>query len=191
MKRLIADITNTVSLTEKQLGKVTRAFKTVRLEKKDHLPFFGKKADALHFIESGLVRVYFLDKGAREITVQIGTEKMWLNNLHSFITQTPNKHYVEVLRPTLLYQIRREDLDQLVQKIPALETFMRIKMQQAYARLMERTLEQTNLTVEERYQAFQRKYARIEAMVPQYIIASYLNVSPEHLSAVKNRMLNR
>lgn len=189
MKNLIADITKNISLSENQLNKVISVFRKVHLDKKDHIPFFGKTADSMMFIESGLVRVYLLDNGAREITLQIGMGKMWVNNLHSFITRTPNDQHLEILKPTILYQIRKEDMDQLLQKIPALETFMRMKIEVAYTRLLERTLIQTNMSAEERYIAFQKKYAKLEFLVPQYIIASYLNISPEHLSAVKNRLL--
>jgi len=40
-------------------------------------------------------------------------------------------------------------------------------------------------TAEERYTQFVSRYREMEQKIPQYMIASYLGVSPEHLSVIR------
>ena len=46
--------------------------------------------------------------------------------------------------------------------------------------------------VQERYEWFQERYQNVELSISQKDIASYLNMSPEHLSRIrKNRKLDQ
>ena len=44
-------------------------------------------------------------------------------------------------------------------------------------------------TAEERYLEFRSKYRDIEQRVPQYMVASYLGITPEFLSSLRKKTL--
>jgi hypothetical protein len=44
-----------------------------------------------------------------------------------------------------------------------------------------------SLTAKERYEQFREQYRDIEQSVPQYMIASYLGITPEFLSALRRK----
>ena len=187
MQNLTSDLINTINPNRDDLQTILNEFDLLST-KKGTVPAFGKVATHLQFIEDGLLRVYILDNDARDVTIQIGIGNMWVNNLYSFLNQVPSNCYVEILEPSILYRISKQDLEKLFVKVPIMETFFRLKIQQAYCRLQDRTLNQVNKSAEERYLEFQSRYGKIETLVPQYIIASYLNISPEHLSKVRNKL---
>lgn len=185
MQNLIADIKKNVTPTNSELEKINARFHSKTFNKKEMIPSIGKTSSHMQFIQSGLVRVYTIDNQAKEITMQIGIENMWINDLYSYLTQTLSNNYVQVLEPTTILQIHRNDLEKLFVEVPIMETFFRLKLQQSYIRLQDRTLNQLNKSAEERYSEFKNKYGFIEPRVPQYIVASYLNITPEHLSRLR------
>ena len=69
--------------------------------------------------------------------------------------------------------------------IPALERFFRFKFEKAYVALQERTINTMSKTAEERYIEFRSKYRHIEQRIPQYMVASYLGITPEFLSKLR------
>lgn len=190
MKNLVTDIKKTVDINDSDLEKITSRFQ-YKSWKKREIPSVGRTAEYFRFISSGLLRVYFIDNYAKEITIQIGIENTWVADIHSFLTQMPSQYRIDVLEPTDIYQIHRTDLENLFLQVPVMERFFRLKIQRAYISLQERTLHQLNKSAEERYLEFRHKYGHIEFRVPQYMIASYLNLSPEHLSKVRKQLSKR
>lgn len=191
MQNLITDIKATIEVSDKDLEKIIAQFHSKTFNKSDIIPCIGKTSNHMQFIQDGLVRVYTIDNQVKEITIQIGIENMWLNDLYSYITQTPSKNYIEVLEPTTILQIHRNDLKNLFKEVPPMESFTRLKLEQSYTRLHNRTFNQLNNSAEERYLEFRSTYGHIENRVPQYIIASYLNLSPEHLSKVRKQLTKK
>ena len=64
-------------------------------------------------------------------------------------------------------------------------------MQNAYTREQLRIIENLSLTAEERYNSFLNKYPHIAKLVTQKQIASYLGVTPEFLSTVRNNKIKK
>ncbi|MDW3209980.1 MAG: Crp/Fnr family transcriptional regulator [Reichenbachiella sp.] len=191
MKHLIKDIKTTIEITDDDLEKVITRFQSRTFDKSDLIPSIGKTSNHLQFIEEGLVRVYTINAQAKEVTIQIGIEKMWINDLYSYFTQTPSENYIVALEPTTVLQIHRNDLETLYKEVPSMESFFRLKLEKSYVRLHNRTIKQLNNSAEKRYLEFRDKYGHIESRVPQYIIASYLNLSPEHLSKIRNKLTKK
>jgi CRP-like cAMP-binding protein len=69
-----------------------------------------------------------------------------------------------------------------------MDRFFRIKTQNGYVALQERTIMVMSETAEERYLRFISQYRLMEQQIPQYMIASYLGVTPEHLSAIRKKI---
>ncbi|MEC3908825.1 Crp/Fnr family transcriptional regulator [Tamlana sp. 2201CG12-4] len=191
MKGLITDIKSTIEISNTDLENIIARFHSKTFSKSDMIPSFGKTANHIQFIQQGLIRVYTIDNQAKDVTLQIGIENMWVNNLYSYITRTPSEYYIEVLEPTILLQLHRDDLEDLFKEVPPMERYFRLKREQSYIRLHNRTLHQRNHSAEERYIKFRNTYGYIENRVPQYIIASYLNLSPEHLSKIRNHLAKK
>ncbi len=188
---LVDDIKATITIADPILEKVIEQFQSKTFNKSDLIPSFRKVSNHMQFIKGGLVRIYTIDKQGKEITIQIGIENMWINDLYSYFTQTPSENRIEVLEPTTILQIHRNDLENLYKEVPMMSNFFHLKLEKSYVRLYNRAIRQLNQSAEERYLEFKSKYGTIENRVPQYIIASYLNISPEHLSKVRNQLAKK
>lgn len=93
--------------------------------------------------------------------------------------------YIEALEDTCILQLSKVHFDKLLLEIPKFEKFFRVLMQNAYTREQLRVIEKLTLSTEDRYESFLNKYPHMARTLTQKQIASYLGVTPEHLSAIK------
>lgn len=185
---LLAAIRELVPLTDTDEACIVEAFKPRTLKKKEILLHAGEVSMHMRFIAKGCVRSYYLNDKAQEHILQFGIEGWWVNDLISYLTQTPATHFVQAIEPSTVLQIHRDTLEKLFGQVPILERFFRLKIQGGYVALQERTVQAMSRPAEERYQAFRKRYREIEQRVPQYMVASYLGITPEFLSALRGRM---
>lgn len=187
-EKLIEHLRQTITLTNEEAVIVCNSFKERHLEKKEVLLFAGEISSHMQFIAKGCLRAYYMDEEAKEHIVQFGIEGWWVNDLYSYLTQTPAKQFVQALEKSTVQQIHRDTLNILYNKVPAIERFFRLKFEKAYVAFQERTIDALAKTAEERYLEFRTKYRDIEQRVPQYMVASYLGITPEFLSALRKNL---
>jgi CRP-like cAMP-binding protein len=185
---LLTAFRQVVPIQDPEAVLITGAFKPKTLKKKEILLHAGEVSTHMRFVAGGCMRSYYLDERAQEHTLQFGIEGWWINDLISYLTQAPAKHFVQAIEPSTVLQIHRDALENLFAQVPILERFFRLKIQNAYVALQERTVQAMSLPAEQRYQVFRTKYREIEQRVPQYMVASYLGISPEFLSSLRARM---
>jgi len=184
---LIRNIHQIIAINETDISIIRQAFKPRLLEKKEILLQTGEISTHMQFIARGCLRSYYLNKNAQEHILQFGIESWWINDLYSYLTQTPARHFVQAIEPSLVLQVHRNSLENLFKEVPAMERFFRLKIQNAYVALQERTINAMSQTAEERYLDFRTRYREIEQRVPQYMIAAYLGITPEFLSTIRKK----
>lgn len=185
----IAHLRETIALDDAEVNRIVEVIEVVQLKRKEILLSPGQPSKHMRFIAQGSARCYYLDENTQEHTLQIGIENWWINDLYSFLTQQDSQMYIQAIEPAVILQVSQPNLELLYTDIPAVSTFFRIKIQSAYVALQERMIENLSTEVYTRYQKFIKEYRDIEQRVPQYIVASYLGVTPEFLSYLKKKHL--
>ncbi|MGJ1195661.1 Crp/Fnr family transcriptional regulator [Sphingobacterium spiritivorum] len=184
---LIAHFRKTVPLTEEEVEEIIPALEPKLLKRKTYILEPGQISRHMRYIAKGSMRCYYLDDKSQEHTLQIGIEDWWINDLYSYLTQKPSRMYLQTMEESLIIRINRHKLERLYTVVPALSDFFRLKIQNAYVALQERTIEHMSVDAYERYCTFLSEYRDIEQRVPQYIIASYLGMTPEFLSHLRKK----
>lgn len=185
---LIKNIRQLVPLSEKEVVLILQAFKQKHLKKKEHLLKKGDPSNHMRFVSDGCVKVYSIDEVGQEHILQFGISGWWINDLYAFLTETPATLFIQAISESIMFQIHRDRLNQLYDEVPMMDRFFRIKTQNGYVALQERTIRSMSETAEQRYSEFIMRYRDIEQQIPQYMIASYLGITPEHLSAIRKKM---
>ena len=111
-----------------------------------------------------------------------------MTDLQSFLTKQESKYPIQALEDSELLIIQKDALDKLLNEVPALNSYFRKLYAGAIIGNKERLLNVLSTKVEERYLRFVKKYPQLENRVPQYLIASYLGVTPEFFSRVKSKL---
>lgn len=187
LRLLINHINKNVTLDEFGIEKLSAILILKELNKKEFLIEPGETANTMNFIVQGSMRSYYLDENAQEHTLQLGIEGWWINDLYSYLSRKKSRMYVQALEKTYLIQLPRVQLEKLYIEVPEISNFFRIKIQSAYVALQERVIDSMSNDAYERYDDFRKSYRNIEQRVPQYIIASYLGVTPEFLSYLRKK----
>lgn len=140
------------------------------------------------FIIAGKVRTFYLDNNGNEHIISFGIENWWVGDICSFATQTPAEFNTQCLEKTTVIQISHENMERLYFEIPKLERYFRIIIQAAYGSMSKRVIRNHSMTAKERYLLFINTYPEIAQRVPQYMIASYLGITKEFLSHLRNQI---
>ena len=143
------------------------------------------------YIVKGAMRSYMLDANGQDHTVSFGIDDWWIADFNSYIFQQPATLFVEALEESILIQISYDDEQKLLETYPKFEKFYRILAQNGYAYLQRRILADISLTATERYENFLSKYPLVAVRVPQYALASYLGISHELLSKIRNKRVKK
>jgi CRP-like cAMP-binding protein len=190
-KLLIDHINKFVELNEDEIALLTSSFKQRRLKKRQFLLNIGDVERVESFITKGCLKTYFIDAKGEEHIVQFGVENWWIGDMYSFLTETPSIYNIEVLEDCELLQIDKETLDRLYIQIPKLERYFRLLIQNAYIASTRRILGTMSKPAEERYLEFLKKFPDIEQRIPQYMVASYLGITPEFLSRIRRKFAGK
>ncbi|MCL6267767.1 Crp/Fnr family transcriptional regulator [Flagellimonas myxillae] len=184
---LINHINYHIELSQYDIGKISEVIEFKELKKKDFLISPGDRSNTMNFIVQGCMRSFYLDENAQEHTLQLGIEEWWINDLYSYLSRKESRMYVQALEQTKLILLPRLKLEKLYFEVPEVSHFFRMKFQNAYVSMQERIINSMSDEAYERYTDFIKTYRDIEQRVPQYIIASYLGITPEFLSHLRKK----
>ena len=140
------------------------------------------------FILKGKVRTFYLDDNGNEHIIAFGIENWWVGDICSFATQTPAEFNTQCLENTDVVQISYNDMQKMYEEIPNLERYFRLIIQSAYGNMSKRIISNHARSAKDRYLLFIESYPEIAQRVPQYMIASYLGITKEFLSTIRNQI---
>ena len=156
------------------------------LDKGQHLSSAGEVADTLYFVRSGLLRYYYLSDG-KEHTGQFFDSRAFVADLSSITTGAPTQQFVEALEASHVMCIPVAALQDAYDADHAMERFGRRLVEAAMAGSQRRSANLLVRTPEQRYDTFARTRPEIAGKVAQYMMASYLGITPESLSRIRAR----
>lgn len=163
------------------------------LKKGDHLLRAGTVADEVFFVHQGLLRYYFNDptEGGQERTGQFFDEGIVVTDAESFLARTPAEQNFEALEKTSVIILPRAILYEGYDQDHAIERFGRLMLEEALIGSQRRASRLLTLQPEDRYRRFVETRPEVARRVPQYLIASYLGLTPESLSRIRRRIVGQ
>lgn len=185
---ILQNISKHIALTEEESNYFTSLLKYKEFSRKDFLLKEGEQAKCINYIHSGALKAYYLDRESNENIIMLAIDDWWVTDMFSYLMNKPAMLYINAIEDSAIFQLQKNDFDKLFVKVPKFERFFRILMQNAYIREQLRVIQNLSLPAEERYINFLKKYPHLIQRVSQKQIASYLGVSPEFLSALRNRI---
>ena len=166
-------------------------FVAKRLRKRQYFLQEGDVCKYQAFVEKGLLRSYTVDDKGNEHILQFASEGWWLADLSSYLTGDPSFLNMDALEDAELLLLTRDSWEAAMKKIPTLEHYFRIIIQNNLVATQKRLLQSLAESAEEKYNRFLKIYPDCSARVPQHMIASYLGITRETLSRVRRMMAER
>ncbi len=160
------------------------------LKKGEFLTQTGEICNQVSFINKGLLRLFYLVDG-KEICTGFVAENEYAAQYDSFLTQQPAFSSIDALEDCELINLSCDDMHSLYSSHPVFERAGRKIAETLFIMISSQTTRLLTMTPEERYQSVLQDQPFIIQRVPQYMIATLIGISPEHLSRIRKKMTGK
>ncbi|MRG44625.1 cyclic nucleotide-binding domain-containing protein [Chitinophaga sp. SYP-B3965] len=143
------------------------------------------------FVCKGCLRRYRIDDKGDEHIIQFSIENWWAGDRESLLNNTPSKYNIDAIEDTEVVLIRNDDFNMLCQKLPAFNDFINNILNRSFNASQQRIDAAISLNAEEKYLHFIETFPHLANRVPRHMLASYLGITPETLSRIKNQVAKK
>jgi len=183
-------LNNIAPLSAEDWEKISNRFTKVVLPKGTVFVKEGQVCNDVFFISTGLVRLYVVNDG-KEICRQFFFENMFFSEYESFLTRKPSKTFADVLEDTEVHRFSYADMQWFYEVIPGFQFIGRMIAESLFIKISERVNSFLTETPEQRYLNLIASRPKVMQRIPQYMIASYLGITPEHLSRIRKKIASQ
>lgn len=191
LSAFIQNVNSKIPLSAQSMEMLLAAFKVQTVKRRELLIRPGIVARYRIYVLKGAFRSYVIDEKGNDHTIQFAVEDWWISDYNSYIHQTPATQFVEALEHSLILQIDHETEEELKTSNYELATLFRLMAERSAAYLARRLVSNLTQDAEARYHEFAAKYPGVVQRLPQHALASYLNMTREFLSRIRNDRVRR
>lgn len=157
--------------------------KTIVVGRNQFLKFKGTIDTNIYYIESGSLRVFFLDDCEEQI-IRFGYTGNLIASLDSFLTGAPSPFFIQALKKTVIRVITKAQIDNFLEIETNRILWTKI-LENLIVQQMEREIDILTNSPKERYLRVLKRSPLLFQEIPNRYIASYLRMSAETLSRLK------
>ncbi len=174
-----------INISESEMENFLKNCLSKKFKKKEILSYPGSLPNEVFFIESGLVRVCLTDQNGTEHTIHLALENEFICDYSAFIRKELSIYSLEVLEDTHAIILPRSSIDWGYTHMKEGNKLGRLIAEFYFIYQDNRIKNQFIRTPKERYDSITEVFPNIHNRVPQHMIASYLGITPIHLSRLK------
>ncbi|MCZ4242982.1 Crp/Fnr family transcriptional regulator [Pedobacter punctiformis] len=179
-----------IDLTDEQFNSISSPLRVKKFEKNEIIQYKGDIFKYGFFVGKGLLRAYSIDSKGKEHILQFAPEK-WLISDRNNMVNEPSIFFIDAIENTEAILLPNDFLAEAARKVPCLLA-LNVTMLNNSIRFMQKRINMLlSATAEERYLDFIKLYPNLTLRVPQWMIASYLGITPESLSRVRKELANK
>lgn len=158
-------------------------------KKKTYLNTPDQVADQIYFILRGILRVILMDKEGNEHTIHFSIENQFVTDYASFLQKTPSIYYLQALEETEVVVMPRKAIESGYMNMIQGEKLGRLIAENYFIYHDNRIKDMYYRSAKERYELMNKIFPNIHHRVPQHMIASYIGITPIHLSRLKKEAI--
>lgn len=189
MTELTANINRVIGFTPEENAAIEKAFSSVAIAKGSLWIKQGRVCDQVGYVVSGKLRNYRIDEEGNEITCFFVMPDTFVSAFTSFLTNTPTNENISALEDTELRVISKSKLEELSDLIPRMHIFRRVVAENLFITMERRIAMLQSQSAQERYEKMLKENPEIILNVPLQYTASFLGVTPQHLSRLRKEKL--
>ena len=179
------------SFSDQEMDFVRTMFRPATLRSREFLQRAGTVAKDAAFVAKGCLRTYVIDAKGKEHVVQFAPETWWVADNVSLASGKPSEYFVDALEDSDLLLIDSPSHEAIVEKIPGYASAFRKGLQRHAAAKDERIVSSISASAHDRYLQFLETYPSLATRVPQWMVASYLGVTPETVSRIRRKLARK
>jgi CRP-like cAMP-binding protein len=143
--------------------------------------------DNVYFVNSGLIRVLIIDKEGNEHTIHFALENQFIADYSSFLQRNFSPYTLQAQEDTEVVVLPRSAIEWGYANLNEGQKMGRLIAEFYFIYQDNRIKNMYSRTPKERYDSITEVFPNIHNRVPQHMIASYLGITPVHLSRLKKK----
>ena len=174
-----------IAISDEEMKGFLRDCSVQTYKRREVLSEPGKIADNVYFISSGIVRVVILDTKGTEHTIHFALENQFIADYSSFLQRLPSVYRLQAIEDTEAVVLPRTAIEWGYQNLKEGEKLGRLVAEYYFIYNDNRIKALYSKSPKERYDTITHIFPDIHNRAPQHMIASYLGITPVHLSRLK------
>lgn len=180
-----------VDITDDQTVKMSEKLQFRDYHKGQILLNNGQICKHFFYVEKGLVRFYSIDPLGKEHIIQFAPEGWFVGDRSGIYFNEPSEFYIDAIEDTIVALLDEPFICFVSEIISPFRKYNERILQNHIRHLQSRINLLIGATAEERYLDFIKLYPDLTQRVPQWMIASYLGITPESLSRVRKELIKK
>ena len=180
-----------VHVTDAQFDQLSKHLKRRSLPKGTVLLRPGEICEHSFFVEKGLLRSYTVDSAGKEHIIQFASENWFLSDRSSVYFNEPSDFFIDVIEESSVIFFDRGFIEYASGIIREFRAYNDRMLHKHILHMQKRLNSLLGSTAERRYMDFIKLYPDLTLRVPQWMIASYLGITPESLSRVRKELAQK
>jgi len=176
-----------INFSDEELLRFKQFLKPKELKKGEFFLREGVTCQDTIFIQEGLFRIYHVHND-KEITRQFIFENSFFTEYESFLAQKPSFYFVEALEDCKVLALHHKDLNILYDSSINFLRLGKMIAENVVQHVGNRYMSILRDDATTRYNNLVKERPKVLQRVPQYMIASYLGITPEALSRIRKNL---
>lgn len=174
-----------ISISDQEFDGFIASCSNLKFNKYDILSSPDEVPQHVFFVSKGLIRVFITDEEGVEHTVHFAMENQFIVDYSHFILKTPAVYTLQAIEATEVVSIPRSAIEWGYDHLAEGNKLGRLIAEYYFIYQDHRIHSRYTRTPKERYDSLESIFPNIHQRVPQHQIASYLGITPIHLSRLK------
>ena len=182
-------ITKHVEFTATELVDLNKKCTKVEFAKGDIIIKAGEVQKNLYFITKGIIRNFVENKKGEIKIYNFRSENMTVTGYATYNYEENLKALVNVecLEDCIMIEMPITVINYVINNMKLGDRLGRFMAEAHVVQMLHYVLQRDTKTIIERLDSIDKSFPNIHQRVPQYMIASYLGITPVHLSNLKKR----
>lgn len=160
-------------------------------KKGEFLLLKGQVCKHAFFVEKGLLRFYSIEDTGKEHIIQFAPESWLMSDRGSVFFNLPSEFYIDAVEDSMVYLLGQDFFSEAIYISPEFREYNEFLLHNHIRHMQSRINLLIGAPAETRYLDFIKLYPDLTLRVPQWMIASYLGITPESLSRVRKDLAGR
>lgn len=185
---LLKDLRLYAEFSDSEFQEFLELFVPFRLIKNEFFYTEGSIPKYSPFIIKGCMRQFFINEAGEEKIVRFIEEGSWAGQIGSMRNKIATNLNLQALEDCEVLGITLENAERGLLRFPWYQKYFMTKYPLDHGLLIEQTARLNTESPESAYLRLLKESPSIVNRVPQHYIANYLNIRPETLSRIRNKI---
>ena len=180
-----------IEVTEDELNDFLGQAITKTFKRQELLSRPNTIPNEIYFINKGVIRVLITDNEGTEHTIHFALENQFIADYSNFILMQPSFYSLQAMEETQVVVLPRSTIEWGYKNLKEGQKLGRLIAEYYFIYQDNRIKNLFIRTPKQRYDSITEVFSNIHNRVPQHMIASYLGITPIHLSRLKNSKIEK